>query len=185
MKFPWTFVHQKLTGTIPSELGNHLEGTIPSEFGELTSMFWIHLNWNVSGHIETNPNNECCLTSLTPLTASAVSDGSYSIRISQNDIFNRVAPGPQCKQKSKPYIVRALHCKFANQWGLYMMRLALQELTGTIPDEVARLHVEGTTFEILNVTGNLLTGTVPQGLCADMTLWFDCSNLLCGCDCPC
>jgi len=44
------------------------------------------------------------------------------------------------------------------------------------------------SFDVLNFTGNPgLTGTIPEEICtlADLELGFDCSEIMCGCDCLC
>lgn len=54
-------------------------------------------------------------------------------------------------------------------------------MTGPLPVEIGRL----TSFKELDLRDTELTGTVPLALCTTKELFFDCSDFLCGCDCPC
>jgi len=57
-------------------------------------------------------------------------------------------------------------------------------LSGTIASEIGNLG----NFRLTNqfhVEDTGLSGTIPLELCTAESLAFDCSALLCGCDCPC
>lgn len=55
------------------------------------------------------------------------------------------------------------------------------DLSGAIPAELGAL----TRLVLLSLTGTSLTGTLPEAFCSIPDLYFDCSPLLCGCDCDC
>ena len=56
-----------------------------------------------------------------------------------------------------------------------------ERLSGTIPQELSTIMVDHVYLQ-----GTSLTGTIPELWCNNsITFKWDCSHLLCGCDCPC
>lgn len=64
---------------------------------------------------------------------------------------------------------------------LWHLDLENNNLTGSVPVE---LRSNGVLDHLL-LRGNQLTGEMPQELCSINRTWFDCSDLLCGCECAC
>ncbi|CAB9501343.1 Leucine Rich Repeat [Seminavis robusta] len=56
------------------------------------------------------------------------------------------------------------------------------DLTGSLPSEFSTLN---SSLSVLQIQGTRVTGTIPDALCSINKLKFDCSETLCGCDCPC
>ena len=54
-------------------------------------------------------------------------------------------------------------------------------LQGSLPSELGLLSL----LEDLNVSGTLLSGTIPDPICWGPSVAFDCGSLMCGCDCNC
>ena len=59
---------------------------------------------------------------------------------------------------------------------LELLRLEENALPGSIPTELGKA---------MNLVHALLSGSVPGGHCSIDTMGFDCSEVLCGCDCSC
>ncbi|CAB9501344.1 STYKc [Seminavis robusta] len=55
-------------------------------------------------------------------------------------------------------------------------------VTGPLPPEFSALNG---SLSVLQIQGTRVTGTIPDALCSINKLRFDCSETLCGCDCPC
>ena len=144
-----------------------LSGLLPSELGRLTHMEWLYLGINsLSGRIFTEIGE---MTSLIELDLSAnsfigtiPSELGWLVNLTWLDLSNMVL------------------------------------LTGSFPSELSML----TSLLYLNLSGSSgLSGTIPTEFCHlqnqsctfidylgrsyNCTLDFDCSNILCGCDCPC
>lgn len=173
-----------LTGVIPSEIGQMtklvslwldgtlLEGPIPSEIGALPELYYLLLG---------------------------------------NSLFNGTIPtdfGLMPKLKFLHIQSSRLRGHLPSELGLVgtMLLLNLEEndLSGTIPVQLSGLATNGSLLS-LNITGNeLLTGTLPGPLCViggydklcpdahrrfenwdHCGLAFNCSGVLCGCDCEC
>lgn len=162
----------RLTGTLPTQLGlctsafrldlhnNKLEGTIPSQLGLHASLFFLELYENrLTGTIPQQ------LPNLAPVTPSWIASSSNGLRWFQD---LRVDYDPY------PPLVFAVQNN---------------QLSGTIPPNFSLVENLGA----LQLTNNpLLSGTLPEELC-NTTVWplyketraFDCTSLLCGCDCVC
>ena len=67
---------------------------------------------------------------------------------------------------------------------LWHLDLEDNSLTGNVPSQLGLLAMNGLLDHVL-LRGNELNGVVSQDLCSINRTWFDCSNALCGCDCPC
>ncbi|CAB9526873.1 Leucine Rich Repeat [Seminavis robusta] len=57
-----------------------------------------------------------------------------------------------------------------------------QGIGGSLPSELAQLN---STLVQLSIEKTAITGTIPSALCNIQFLKFDCTETLCGCDCPC
>lgn len=159
----------QLTGTMPVQLGacthletlgvdtNFLTGTIPTEVASLPELFWFETYSNLmTGSIPTE-------FGLAPRAGLRLNDNSYTGSIPE-------------------------------ELGEELWYLQLENnpfLSGTIPphlnfqasnytDNSKNFHPP--TFKI---AGTGISGTIPETLCATEVLEFDCSSLLCGCDCSC
>ena len=176
----------KLTGTIPSEIGlasnlsffwvfdNFLSGTVPIEM-------WKHLSLFASS-VENNPE----LGGTLP-TEIGLSSSLGVLLIEKTQISGTI-----------PSEVGLLTSMFAIEMGD-------ANLTGTIPTELAALSsleeflirgnpLSGTfpyamanksaSLQVVRMNDTMLTGKVPDWLCSIEELWFDCPDM-CGCDCGC
>ncbi|CAB9525202.1 Di-glucose binding within endoplasmic reticulum (Partial), partial [Seminavis robusta] len=66
--------------------------------------------------------------------------------------------------------------------GMAVLEASNASLNGTVPTELENLS--GLT--VLNLANNpFLSGSIPAGLCGIQALNFDCSKVLCGCNCSC
>ncbi|CAB9510722.1 Leucine Rich Repeat [Seminavis robusta] len=167
------------SGTLPTELGllsgllhldtndNKLEGQLPSELGHLTATTLLKLgNQFLSGTIPTQ---------LVQLT-----------NVQKMELQNGLLDGP-------------IPSEFGQLWSLGRLLLENNTLSGTVPLELSSLQH---SLYNLGLEGNPnLSGTIPVGVCningtcidggplnvctGPFGLSFDCTGLLCGCDCPC
>ena len=191
----------RLTGTIPTELGlltemntlyldaNLLSGPVPTEFGGLVTLqkFVTHFN-DLTGAVPTELGN-CANISLlslndNQLTGTIPSElglvSAAELVFLQNNLLSGSLPD--------------------ELW--QMTNLTLLDVSGMpfmfgplpfelMPSSLRHLNVEG---------GNQLSGTIPDDLCVhedpecrtglpwdpkNCTIAFECSEYLCGCDCPC
>ncbi|CAB9524665.1 LRR receptor-like serine threonine-protein kinase At4g08850 [Seminavis robusta] len=199
------FRDNMITGTVPSELGtasnlviaafrgNALDGRLPSEVGLLTALTQFgHRGNQVSGQIPSELGLLSGLTQGLHLRQNAFTGtiptelglltGLHELWLQDNDLS-----GP-------------IPSEFAELTTLGYMVMANNNLSGSIPTDLSKplpnLHT-------LSLGGNLmLSGTVPEGICnltgtctmfkkvAESCLYpqglhFNCTELLCGCDCPC
>jgi hypothetical protein len=172
------FMGNDLTGWIPSELGlltsltalspnmNSLSGLLPSEFGSMMNLRTLHLWGNfLSGSLCSE------LGEMTSLVDLKLGGNSFS--------------GPLPSELGK-----LTHLELLDLFNLTMV-------DGSIPSELALLI----NLTFLDLSGSHgLAGTMPTKLCdlqsssctfldiwgySNCTLDFDCSDVLCGCDCPC
>lgn len=200
----------QLSGSIPSEMwrvnstlrvlevnGNPLSGTIPFEIGYLQSLKTFQVfNTRMSG-----------------LLPSEIGLLKYSTRILLGDsFFSGTIPSEFGQLSSINYLhiqnSGNLSGPVPSQLGLLtkMSWLSLENnvhLTGTIPEELTFLATNGSLVSF-NMTGNpLITGIVPDALCtialaedvqcpkirfrhpSECGLAFDCTDVLCGCNCEC
>jgi Leucine-rich repeat (LRR) protein len=130
----------KLTGTIPSQLGNltnlteldlgrnSLTGTIPSQLGNLTNLEFLYLNSN--GLTGTIPSQLGNLTNLEILYLSG------------NELTGTIPS------------------QLGNLTNLESLYLSLNSLTGSIPSQLGNL----TNLESLYLYNNSLTGSIPSQL---------------------
>ena len=168
-----------LSGTLPSQIGllknlkmwnffdNSIHGLLPPDMFKLTRLEWLHIGFNLfSGTICTDFG---LLTSLVELTLSG---NSFSGRI----------PSELGLMKNLSWLDLS----------------SLPMLSGPIPTEIFQL----TSMKYIDLRGNSsLSGTMPNEWCYlqnssctfldygvylyPCTLAFECSDRLCGCNCPC
>ncbi|CAB9530987.1 expressed unknown protein [Seminavis robusta] len=171
------FLNEQVTGQLPSELGEltalehlwffrtQLTGPLPSELGRLSNVshFWFSEN-QLTGPV---PSELGQLTNLDWL------------HLSKNRITGQIPS------------------EFGQLISLTILGLDENQLTGPVPSEFGLL----TNLVYLDLTGNLgLSGTIPEELCflqnvscmygpvwiaQPCYLGFDCTSVLCGCDCAC
>ncbi|CAB9524756.1 Leucine Rich Repeat [Seminavis robusta] len=168
-----------LIGTLPTELGamtastllsfrgNQFTGTLPSEFGLLTELS-ISLNFDNNRFTGTVP------------TELGQASNLLELKLFDNQ-FTGAIPS------ELGHLSSVAHLSFANNY-----------LTGSVPQEILALHP---TLYTLTFSGNqMLSGSIPEEVCningtcrstskhtceAFPGLSFDCTALLCGCDCSC
>ncbi|CAB9521020.1 Leucine Rich Repeat [Seminavis robusta] len=197
----------KLRGTLPTEIGQlttlrvsgfadtSLEGSIPSEFGRLSRLIGVTFRAaKFSGTIPTEMGlleamevnigfRENQFTGTIPSELGLLS-GTLKLEFANNRLTGQIPS------------------EFGNLETVGDLTFANNSLSGTVPQELSRLqhHLHTLTLE-----GNpLLTGTIPHGVCnmngtcighvigqcdsvyqGPFGLFFDCTETLCGCDCPC
>ncbi|CAB9528373.1 LRR receptor-like serine threonine-protein kinase [Seminavis robusta] len=178
----------RLTGTFPSQLtalskleqlkidANRLHGTLPKNLGSHLSNLRI-----VSFY--RNQFNGTVLSSLIPCANLAFID------IAENQFADEIPS----ELGTLTHLTRLflpnnrLHGTLPSTLALLpkLGKLNLHNnvnLTGPLPPEFAALNQTLTVFQI---QGTGITGTIPEALCGMKKLKFDCSDTLCGCDCPC
>ncbi|CAB9500541.1 Leucine Rich Repeat [Seminavis robusta] len=199
----WFVVTANVTGTLPTELGllsnlhflslfrNSLVGSIPSELGQLTSLFFLTLRENALGG--PVPSEMGLLQSLT---------WRFSLRGNQ---FSGNIPtelglltGLVDLHLQENRFTGKIPSELGGLSSAGMLRLGENSLSGHFPPELSNL--QSSLYE-LTVQGNpLLSGTIPTSLChlngtcvrsgvascdEHQGLVFDCTGVLCGCDCTC
>lgn len=188
-------------GTIPSELGlltsltklgfggNQITGTIATQLGLLENL----------DHLEAKNNH---ITGSLPTQLGQLHNVRHKIRFNNNQLTGTLPT--QLGLLTKLWVLEVqnntLNGEIPSETGLMpLIWLNLQDndFSGTIPDAVLDMHgsfwdpfgEDGPTNTYvlsLNVSGNeQLMGTFPDDYCADNVVNFDCSDLLCGCDCNC
>ena len=186
-----------LTGQIPSEIGamsslsnlrlfhNLLSSTLPTELANLSHLSRLYLHENALtgpipselGHLKdvqglgirlTMSNNG--MTGTIPSEIGQLSNSLVGLLLSANMLTGQIPSELGGISKLREIVVD------------------MNQLTGTIPLEIAANAYPIASLVDFNVTGNaMLSGTVPTSLCSvdtsDFRFLFDCSDLLCGCDC--
>lgn len=178
-----------LTRTIPEELGdlsilqelqlshNSLSGTIPSQLGSLTAIKRLSLHRNRLS--ETVPTELGGLSSLQKLllfentfVGQVPSElGELTALCSLNLVRSQFTG-------TIPTELSALrHLK-----ELYLNGNALR---GTIPIGIGALVNSGSLIRFGIIGNALLSGTVPSSLCSIERFDFECTHVICGCNCDC
>mmetsp|Transcript_695 Transcript_695/g.1099 ORF Transcript_695/g.1099 Transcript_695/m.1099 type:complete len:413 (-) Transcript_695:118-1356(-) len=177
LSLPWN----RISGSIPSTLGNlnnlqlmdleknSISGTIPSTLGDLSKLFAMHLNHNrITGTIPSDLGRLSNLYTLkvfyTDLTGSIPTTlGIYmgKLHLKGNNLSGMI-----------PSTLGNLNSK------LYYIDLVDNSLTGMIPTELGRLS----SLSHLYVSGNDLTGTMPNEICMLQTT-YGCASPYLGVDC--
>jgi Leucine-rich repeat (LRR) protein len=154
----------KLTGTIPTELGNlsnleylnlswnELSGTIPTELGNLSNLKSLYLYGNsLTGSIPTELGN---LSNLEYLYLNINSlTGSIPTELGNLSNLTALSLGGNSLAGTIP-------TELGNLSNLTTLSLGDNSLTGTIPTELGNLS----NLESLSLDTNSLTGTIPTEL---------------------
>jgi Leucine-rich repeat (LRR) protein len=195
--------YNSLSGSMPSELGsmsnmiylflfsNSLSGSIPSELGLMTNMTHLFMDFNsLSGSI---PSELGLMTSLAVLSLNDNSlNGSICSEIGQLTSLEELS----LRDNSFIGTVPSELGQLTHLAWLDLTNLTL--LVGSIPSELFLLNSLG----YLDLSGSRgLSGTISDAFCYlqetpctfqeywgesnNCTLDFDCTTILCGCDCPC
>ncbi|CAB9529592.1 leucine Rich Repeat [Seminavis robusta] len=202
-----------LTGTIPSEVGllsntleglslldNQLTGSLPEQLWQLSHLKTIIVGRNSFGGsiasdigyrmpkiqtvmLDRNQFSGVIPSSLGLCTNLKVADfdgnpfiGQIPSELGQAQLMHRLFLADTNLSGSVPSELGLLT-------GLRELRLSNNPMiNGSIPLELEQLNE---SMHTLLLEGTSLTGTIPQGLCGLHRLSFDCSPVLCGCDCPC
>ena len=159
-----TLAWNRLSGTIPAELGNlaflsslylynnHLSGQIPSEIGDLSNLIYVELNYNrLSGQIPSELGNLTKLERLylhrNQLSGQIPSELGNLTNLTRLLLSNNQLTG-------------TIPAELGNLTNLTHLALSNNQLTGTIPAELGNL----TNLTSLWLSDNQLTGCVPAGL---------------------
>ncbi|CAB9510720.1 leucine rich repeat [Seminavis robusta] len=195
----------QLSSTIPSELGNlpnlsciqlfgnSLQGTLPTELGMVTSTTMLTLNGNqLTGPL---PSELGLLTKMFIALELGNQFLSGTIPTELGRLTNVLE-----LDLSVTKVSGQIPSELAQLTSLGRLSLANNAISGTVPQELAELQP---SLYALKLEGNpLLSGTIPPILCqinatcignawktsceeAYDGLSFDCTGILCGCDCPC
>ncbi|CAB9518113.1 receptor-like protein kinase [Seminavis robusta] len=106
--------------------------------------------------------------------------GTIAPRLGRNDLLQYFDAGHNLLSGTLPSHI--------SRWTtLKEFNVASNRLTGSIPSEIGELVSEGSNATIFDLSNNSFTGTLPSSLCRqDMSSFlFSCTDVLCGCDCPC
>ncbi|CAB9524157.1 Leucine rich repeat N-terminal domain [Seminavis robusta] len=209
----WSSRGSRLRGVIPTELGllsdnlevfsvnnNELTGTLPNEFFKLHKLRELRLMDNL--FTGTLPDDICFgMPSLTDVKLFRIGL-TGTIPSSFNRCTHLFFLGLNDNQ-----FTGTVPSELGGVTRLEMLNLQSNNLSGTVPSELGKLtrlksfqiqDNEGifgplpselgqlnATLTRLNLKGTSITGTIPWELCSIGKLDFDCSDSLCGCDCPC
>lgn len=197
-----------LTGTLPKEIGmltaprymlfgiNQISGTLPTELGLLSSNL-LDLDLHESNLIGTIPTQLGLLTSATSLDLHGNQlSGTVSTELGLMTMLEEFQFDGNSLTGSIPSEVglltqtKRLHLQNTNLngsipaelWHLTALRdlnlMNLPLLSGTIPDNLCYLRTNDTSCFVFEGVG-----TLPSSY--ECSLEFDCTDFLCGCDCPC
>jgi hypothetical protein len=166
-----------LSGLLPRELGmmtsltelaldyNRCSGPLPSELGRMTAMSFLWLsNNNFTGTIPS----ELSATNLMLLT---LGDNKLSGAIPQ-DIW-QLSHLYSLDLTNLPLLTGPIELSLLSELG-YLDLSGSHGLLGTIPDATCSLQNSSCTYVRQH-----------NGAVKNCALRFDCTELLCGCDCPC
>ncbi|CAB9501323.1 Leucine Rich Repeat [Seminavis robusta] len=191
-----------LSDTLPTELGslprlwflslygNQLEGTLATELGLLSSLGVVDLRWNsFSGTLPSE-------LGLLPVLQTLSLESNFLSGTIPTELANlsELYMLPLADNRFTGFIPS----EFGMMPSLELLSVANNSLSGTIPQDLAPLQ---RSLYSLHVQGNsLLSGVMPDLLCAinktcvfdwfeecegPYGLIFECTEMLCGCDCPC
>ena len=202
------------TGTLPSELGllsaslqsfrvvgsNLLTGTIPDELWQLTTLTDLRLGrTQLSGSF---PPDICVRMPQLQILFAGGSRFSGELPPSLG-----LCTDLKFLTKPENQYTGPIPSEVGLISSLMMIRLEMNLLSGALPSELgllprlrdlnvqANANMIGTfplelknlnnTLTALNIEGTSITGTIPSELCGIEEVNFDCSDMLCGCACPC
>ncbi|CAB9506888.1 LRR receptor-like serine threonine-protein kinase At4g08850 [Seminavis robusta] len=203
----WLMIkNNRLSGTLPTELsmipnmllvtlnGNDLVGKLPSELGLLTSLTTLifrrnHFTGTVPTEIGLLTNLEIELNLRTNLMTGIVPSelgrltGLHELYLQNNQLSGQI-----------PSELGGLSST------LGYLHLANNSFSGAIPSELSRLQQ---SLHSISLDGNpMLSGAVPEAICnlngscviyaqkldpcgEPQGVFLDCTDMLCGCGCPC
>lgn len=147
----------KLVNTVIIAMGqNQLQGTIPTQFGYLSMLEILDLGGNnLSGTLPSQ------LGLMSNLQALSLVENFLSGTLPP-ELFHQHQMG----DRSPP---------------LAILGVSSNNLTGTIPTEIVDLS----SLVYFHLHDTFVHSTVPPSVCDLKELLFNCSDLLCGCDCNC
>lgn len=207
--------NNQLSGNVPTQIGlltaslyslsfpdNQLEGSIPPNVWGLTSLRFLTTGRNkLTGTIPENigdvtPKLVQFLMRGNQLSGTLPSSFRKCRYLSLMDVSDNLLSG------SLPTELGSL-----NKEALLGLRLAHNNLSGELPSELGLLSslemIElggnqllngpipsewstlNATLKTLGIKGTGISGTIPSALCQVNRVKFDCSESLCGCQCPC
>ena len=190
----------QLTGTLPTELGqlvnmgdfwtswNSLTGTVPSEMGMCSVLYYLELGRNnLSGSIPTElgllPNdwsfnsNEKFYVAPGTQMRMAIHENQLSGPI-PSELGKRDSLGILYLQGN--YLSGGIPSELGAINNMTLLRLDSNNLSGELPPALLALP----SLELFNVSDNpLLSGGMAANSCESLHL--ECSDILCGCGCPC
>ncbi|CAB9499029.1 LRR receptor-like serine threonine-protein kinase [Seminavis robusta] len=198
--------HNQFSGTIPSEIGmlsnmsllsfrnNNMVGMLPSELGLLTGLTGLFARSNQ-------------LSSQIPSEIGLLTNLVVGLGFQDNEFLTGTIPTELGRLTQLHFLElqgNQLSGKVPSEFGelsaLGALNLASNSLSGSVPQELSALQETLHTFAL---HGNpLLGGTIPDAICSlngtctkfrtkldsctgPQGLFFDCTNLLCGCGCTC
>ena len=197
-------------GSLPTELGllttlaslqlfgTQVYGTVPTELARLKNLTWLDLSQNVlTGNLPTELG---LLESVEKLFAATNNlDGPIpsefgalesllELDLHGNDLTGSITAFESAFQKtsslqsldvSQNFLTGSLPSALELLVNLTTLLAQENQLTGSIPS------LFGSSLATLNVTGNLLSGSIEDSLCFIESFGFDCNENLCGCNCSC
>ncbi|CAB9529646.1 unknown protein [Seminavis robusta] len=198
-----------LTGQIPSEFGqmtsltsldlnqNQFSGPIPSSLGQMTALSSLALDSNqLSGYIPSELGQLTALTGLwlydNQLTGKVPSEFGQATALIWLDLQENQCTGKLASELGHLTGLTGFHLEENRLTGqipsnlgqlsaLRSLSLGGNQLTGEVPSELGQL----TALLELWLHENQLRGVIPKELCWMQALHFDCTSILCGCDCYC
>jgi Leucine-rich repeat (LRR) protein len=195
-------LRNRFSGMLPTEIGkltrgtlltardNAFDGSLPTELGILTSMVMVNLAGNqFAGSF---PSELGLLTNLKKVLDLKNNQFSGTIPTQLGLLTSLTGLRLHGNHLTGP-----IPSEFGLLTLLNELSLANNSLSGSVPQELLEIQP---SLHSMSLEGNsLLAGTVPEdlcsinatcvpdflGLCSPPGLSFDCSDLLCGCNCSC
>ncbi|CAB9498139.1 LRR receptor-like serine threonine-protein kinase At4g08850-like [Seminavis robusta] len=200
----WIVLYEnRLSGSIPSELmqlpklrmlslfENSFQGTVPTELGQISDLALFAVR-------------DCQLTGPVPSELGLLTGLTYTLNLRNNQLSGTIPSELGLLTSSVELDLANNHfngqipSEFGQLESMGHLSLAGNDLSGTVPEELSTLH---DSLHTLRIEDNLqLSGTIPLGICnlnnscvsnaidvceGPFGLSFNCSGLLCGCDCIC
>lgn len=185
-------MHNYLTGTIPNQLfklsqmkklilgSNSLSGTIPTNIGTLAGALSLTLGLNkLCGTIPTQVGRLSSLEWLSLESNNLSGSLPSELGLMENLIWLFVEMNSL--SGILPPELFHQHKIGDRRPPLEILGVSSNDLTGTIPTEI----VYSSSLAFFSLQDTLLSSTLPPTLCNLEELHFTCSYLLCGCDCNC
>ncbi|CAB9516495.1 Leucine Rich Repeat [Seminavis robusta] len=198
-----TLWETSLSGTLPVELmqlskleslsmfDNSLQGRIPSELGQISSLTLLSAWGNQ-------------LTGPLPSELGLLTNLAVTLNIMENQLSGTIPTelgllsGLVELEFSGNQFTGQIPSELGELKSIGRLTFANNSFSGTLPQELTALHQ---SMHTISLEGNpLLSGSIPEDVCnTNVTcigtpldpcrgpygLSFDCSRLLCGCECPC